>query len=141
MASYLSYVRRGYHTCNIEGKLALKRWSRSRSSFQRSGCTVNVHQSYFMSTTSKDKPRVNEINIQMIPEKLHEQIFLKVDTKGTFLCTINTRFSFKYLYIYIFQCIIYEFMNFILYIVQCISSKAILIVNRTIPENYLYLSN
>lgn len=81
MASYLSYVRRGYHTCNIEGKLALKRWSRSRSSFQRGGCTVNVHQSYFMSTTSKDKPRVNEINIQMIPEKLHEQIFPKVDTK------------------------------------------------------------
>lgn len=42
-----------------------------------------------MSTTSKDMPRVNEINIQMIPEKLHEQIFPKVDTTGTFLCTIN----------------------------------------------------
>lgn len=83
MASYLNNVRRGYHSCSIERMLALKRGS---NTFLRSSmCKVNVHHSCSVKTASTAKSRVNEINIQMIPEKLHEQIFPKADTKGYFL--------------------------------------------------------
>ena len=77
MVSCLNVWRGGFHLCSqrVERRLVFQRWLKISK-------LVSSHHSKVVTSANTPNPRVNEINIQMLPWNLHEQIFPKTDKKG-----------------------------------------------------------
>ncbi|XP_078314723.1 DNA polymerase subunit gamma-1-like isoform X3 [Crassostrea virginica] len=76
MVSCLNVWRGGFHLCSqrVERRLVFQRWLKISK-------LVSSHHSKVVTSANTPNPRVNEINIQMLPWNLHEQIFPKTDIK------------------------------------------------------------
>ncbi|XP_048734786.1 DNA polymerase subunit gamma-1-like [Ostrea edulis] len=79
MTACTNSFRPGFHTWSYRRRL-LARFSEKRVfPLSHNFCMVNILQTKTKATKSTSRPRVNEINIQLLPENLHKQVFPNTD--------------------------------------------------------------